>query len=130
MYKDFYGLRANPFNVNPDPRYLFLTRHTEEALACLTYGIQSRKGFVLLTGEVGTGKTEHFPTSIVGIQAIAMMPAQGPGPMVFEASARTLSRKPGKKLATAPPTAKAKVPDRSVKRAVPKPSVKLPRPRA
>jgi general secretion pathway protein A len=57
MYKDFYGLRANPFNVNPDPRYLFLTRHTEEALACLTYGIQSRKGFVLLTGEVGTGKT-------------------------------------------------------------------------
>src|ERR1700685_682171 len=57
MYKEFYGLRANPFNVNPDPRYLFLTRHTEEALACLTYGIQSRQGFVLLTGEVGTGKT-------------------------------------------------------------------------
>jgi general secretion pathway protein A len=57
MYKEFFGLRDNPFNVNPDPRYLFLTRHTEEALACLTYGIQSRKGFVLLTGEVGTGKT-------------------------------------------------------------------------
>lgn len=57
MYKDFYGLKANPFNVNPDPHYLFLTKHTEEALACLTYGIQSRKGFVLLTGEVGTGKT-------------------------------------------------------------------------
>jgi len=57
MYKRFFGLRANPFNMNPDPRYLFLTRHTEEALACLTYGIQSRKGFVLLTGEVGTGKT-------------------------------------------------------------------------
>ena len=57
MYKDFYGLKANPFNVNPDPRYLFLTPHTEEALACLTHGIQSRKGFVLLTGEVGTGKT-------------------------------------------------------------------------
>jgi general secretion pathway protein A len=57
MYKEFFGLRANPFNVNPDPRYLFLTRHSEEALACLTYGIQSRKGFVLLTGEVGTGKT-------------------------------------------------------------------------
>jgi general secretion pathway protein A len=57
MYKQFFGLRANPFNVNPDPRYLFLMRHTEEALACLTYGIQSRKGFVLLTGEVGTGKT-------------------------------------------------------------------------
>ena len=57
MYKQFFGLRANPFNMNPDPRYLFLTRHTEEALACLTFGIQSRKGFVSLTGEVGTGKT-------------------------------------------------------------------------
>ena len=57
MYKQFFGLRANPFNVNPDPRYLYLAQHTREALACVTYGIQSRKGFVLLTGEVGTGKT-------------------------------------------------------------------------
>jgi len=57
MYKSFFGLRENPFNVNPDPHYLFLTQHAEEALACLTYGIQSRKGFILLTGEVGTGKT-------------------------------------------------------------------------
>ena len=57
MYKRFFGLRENPFNVNPDPRYLFHTRHADEALACLTYGIQNRRGFVLLTGEVGTGKT-------------------------------------------------------------------------
>jgi general secretion pathway protein A len=57
MYKKFFGLRENPFNVNPDPRYLYLTRHIQEALACLIYGIQARKGFVLLTGEVGTGKT-------------------------------------------------------------------------
>jgi general secretion pathway protein A len=57
MYKKFFGLKENPFNVNPDPRYLFLTRHTQEALACLTYGIEARKGFILLTGEVGTGKT-------------------------------------------------------------------------
>ena len=57
MYKKFFGLRENPFNVNPDPRYLWLNRHTQEALACLTYGIQSRKGFILLSGEVGTGKT-------------------------------------------------------------------------
>src|SRR5712692_8417761 len=57
MYKKFFGLRENPFNVNPDPRYLFSTRHTEEALAVLTYGIESRKGFILLSGEVGTGKT-------------------------------------------------------------------------
>ncbi len=57
MYREFFGLRDNPFNVNPDPRFLFLTRHTQEALACLTYGIQSRKGFICLSGEVGTGKT-------------------------------------------------------------------------
>ena len=57
MYKQFFGLKANPFNVNPDPRFLFLTQHAKEALACLTYGIQGRKGFILLTGEVGTGKT-------------------------------------------------------------------------
>src|SRR6202790_1533685 len=57
MYKKFFGLKENPFNVNPDPRYLFLTPHTQEALACLTYGIETRKGFILLTGEGGTGKT-------------------------------------------------------------------------
>src|SRR5258705_5102414 len=57
MYKKFFNLKENPFNVNPDPRYLFATRSTQEALACLTYGIEARKGFILLTGEVGTGKT-------------------------------------------------------------------------
>src|SRR5579863_2970719 len=57
MYKKFFGLRENPFNVNPDPRFLYLTSRTLEALAQLTYGVQSRKGFILLTGEVGTGKT-------------------------------------------------------------------------
>lgn len=57
MYKSFFGLKANPFNVNPDPRFLFVTQHTREALACLAYGVQNRKGFMLLTGEVGTGKT-------------------------------------------------------------------------
>jgi general secretion pathway protein A len=57
MYKHFFGLCENPFNVNPDPRYLFLTPQTQEALDELTYGIQTRKGLILLTGEVGTGKT-------------------------------------------------------------------------
>jgi type II secretory pathway predicted ATPase ExeA len=57
MYRTFFGLKENPFNVNPDPRYLYLTRQTQEALAGLTYGIQNRKGFIMLTGEVGTGKT-------------------------------------------------------------------------
>jgi general secretion pathway protein A len=57
MYNKFFGLKESPFNVNPDPRYLYLTQDIQEALACLIYGIQTRKGFVLLTGEVGTGKT-------------------------------------------------------------------------
>jgi general secretion pathway protein A len=57
MYKSFFGLKENPFNVNPDPRYLFMTRQIEEALTGLMYGIQTRKGFITLTGEVGTGKT-------------------------------------------------------------------------
>jgi len=57
MYQRFFGLRESPFNVNPDPRYLFWTRPIQEALAGLTYGIQNRKGIILLTGEVGTGKT-------------------------------------------------------------------------
>ncbi|MGH9724407.1 MAG: ExeA family protein, partial [Candidatus Acidiferrales bacterium] len=57
MYKHFFELRENPFNVNPDPRYLYLTPQTSEALDELTYGIQARKGLILLTGEVGTGKT-------------------------------------------------------------------------
>jgi general secretion pathway protein A len=57
MYKTFFGLKENPFNVNPDPRYLYLTKQIEEALTGLMYGIQTRKGFITLTGEVGTGKT-------------------------------------------------------------------------
>jgi general secretion pathway protein A len=57
MYKSFFGLRELPFNFSPDPRYLYWTAAAEEALSALTYGIESRKGFILLTGEVGTGKT-------------------------------------------------------------------------
>ncbi|HXB19919.1 MAG TPA: AAA family ATPase [Candidatus Solibacter sp.] len=57
MYKNYFGLKDNPFNVNPDPRYLFLTKEIEEALSGLMYGVQNRKGFITLTGEVGTGKT-------------------------------------------------------------------------
>jgi general secretion pathway protein A len=57
MYNQFFALRENPFNVNPDPRYLFLTRETRESFDGLTHGIKNRKGLLLLTGEVGTGKT-------------------------------------------------------------------------
>jgi general secretion pathway protein A len=57
MYKRFFGLQENPFNVSPDPRYMFVTKEIEEALSGLMYGIQTRKGILTLTGEVGTGKT-------------------------------------------------------------------------
>ena len=57
MYKGFFKLHTNPFGSSPDPRFLYMMPHTREALACLEYGISSRKGFTVLTGEVGTGKT-------------------------------------------------------------------------
>ena len=57
MYKSFYNLKSNPFGTSPDPRFLYMMPHTREALACLEYGISARKGFIVLTGEVGTGKT-------------------------------------------------------------------------
>ena len=57
MYNAFFGFTLNPFNMSPDPSFLFKSRQHEEALANLIYGVQSRKGFILLTGEVGTGKT-------------------------------------------------------------------------
>ena len=57
MYKAFFGLNSSPFNLSPDPSYLYRSRQHEEALASLIYGVQSRKGFIVLTGEVGTGKT-------------------------------------------------------------------------
>src|SRR5271157_5912497 len=57
MYRSFFGLRLLPFGASPDPRFLFLRPQIKETLACLEYGISARKGFVVLTGEVGTGKT-------------------------------------------------------------------------
>jgi general secretion pathway protein A len=57
MYNAFFGFNQNPFNMSPDPSFLFRSPQHEEALANLIYGVQSRKGFVALTGEVGTGKT-------------------------------------------------------------------------
>lgn len=57
MYNAFFGFTQNPFNMSPDPSFLFRSLQHEEALANLIYGVQSRKGFIVLTGEVGTGKT-------------------------------------------------------------------------
>lgn len=57
MFEGFFGLSENPFNLTPDPKFLYLSDVHKEALSHLQYGIEQRKGFVLITGEVGTGKT-------------------------------------------------------------------------
>src|SRR5689334_14497143 len=57
MYNEFFGLQKPPFNLTPDPAFLFLPPKHREALAGLTYSILERKGFIVLTGDAGTGKT-------------------------------------------------------------------------
>ncbi len=57
MYEEFYGLKENPFAATPDSQYLFMGANYREALSRMVYGIHERKGFILVTGEVGTGKT-------------------------------------------------------------------------
>lgn len=57
MYNAFFGFRESPFNLSPDPAFLYRSPQHEEALANLIYGVHGRKGFIVLTGEVGTGKT-------------------------------------------------------------------------
>ncbi len=57
MYEAHYGFRESPFQITPDPRFLFLTRSHRDALSYLIRGVSERKGILVLTGEVGTGKT-------------------------------------------------------------------------
>ena len=57
MYEQFYGLTRSPFELSPDPHFFFPTSSHNEALAILGYGVLRRKGFIVVTGEVGTGKT-------------------------------------------------------------------------
>jgi general secretion pathway protein A len=62
MYLQFYGLREAPFSPTPDPKFLFQSSRHREALAQLLYGVRERKGFIVLTGEIGTGKTTLLRT--------------------------------------------------------------------
>ena len=57
IYNAYFGFSENPFNISPDPEFLYRSPQHEEALANLVYGVRSRRGFIVLTGEVGTGKT-------------------------------------------------------------------------
>jgi general secretion pathway protein A len=70
MYKEFFGLQKLPFNLTPDPAFLFLSPKHREALAGLTYAVLERKGFVVLTGDAGTGKTTLINS------ALSRLPAQ------------------------------------------------------
>ena len=62
MYLDFHGFREKPFNLTPDPRFIFLSKNHKEAFAHLLYGIHNHAGFIVLTGEVGSGKTTVLRT--------------------------------------------------------------------
>jgi general secretion pathway protein A len=57
MHLSFFGLNEAPFNMTPDPRFFYHSRHHKEALSCLLYGIDMRCGFIQITGEIGAGKT-------------------------------------------------------------------------
>ncbi|PYM89020.1 MAG: hypothetical protein DME13_00330, partial [Candidatus Rokuibacteriota bacterium] len=69
MYLSFYGLREAPFAPTPDPKFLFQSPRHREALAQLIYGVRERKGFIVLTGEIGTGKTTLLRTLLERLDA-------------------------------------------------------------
>lgn len=69
MYLKFYSLREAPFGVTPDPAFLYLSASHKEALAALLYGIEKRKGFITITGEVGSGKTTVLRAFLAKINA-------------------------------------------------------------
>ena len=69
MYKKFFALQSSPFGTSPDPRFLYMMPHTREVLAGLEYGIFARKGFTVLTGEVGTGKTTILRRALSALSA-------------------------------------------------------------
>ncbi|MGH9435740.1 MAG: ExeA family protein [Terriglobia bacterium] len=69
MYLEYFGLERNPFSLTPDPRFLFLTERHREALAILIFAVLERKGFLVLTGKAGTGKTTLIRKLLLSIPA-------------------------------------------------------------
>src|SRR5262249_3484111 len=68
MYERYYGLRERPFDLTPDPRYLFLTPKHQEALSSLEYGISRRKGVTVVLGPAGTGKTTLIRAALANLK--------------------------------------------------------------
>ena len=67
MYEAYFGLKENPFTLSPDPHYLYLSERHREALNCLIYGIGEKKGFMLVTGGIGSGKTTLCRSLLAGL---------------------------------------------------------------
>jgi len=67
MYEAYFGLQENPFTLSPDPRYLYLSAQHREALNCLIYGVGEKKGFMVVTGGIGTGKTTLCRALLAGL---------------------------------------------------------------
>ncbi|MGC8720243.1 MAG: ExeA family protein, partial [Thermodesulforhabdaceae bacterium] len=62
MYLDYYGLRQKPFEGTPDPSFFYYSKAHKEALAAMQYGVEQNKGLILISGDVGTGKTTLIHT--------------------------------------------------------------------
>ena len=80
MYAAYFGLQESPFNLNPDPRYFYLSPQHQEALNCLIYGINEKKGFMVITGGIGNGKTTLCRT------LLARMDGSAESALIFNSS--------------------------------------------
>src|SRR5512141_2173549 len=67
MYEEFYGLRERPFDLTPNPAFMYLSGKHREALSNVEYGISGRKGITLLVGEAGTGKTTVLRAAVANL---------------------------------------------------------------
>lgn len=76
MYEEFYGLRAKPFALSPDPRFLYLSKGHSRAMAYLEYGIQQEEGFIVITGEIGAGKTTIASSLLENLDEQSLVAAQ------------------------------------------------------
>ncbi|HNR32239.1 MAG TPA: AAA family ATPase [Candidatus Hydrogenedentes bacterium] len=96
MYLDFYGFEREPFHITPDPDFLFLSPSHKEAFATVVYGVEQRKGFVALTGEVGTGKTTILRAYLKRIDKTPTRPIYLFNPdLTFEELLRLILRETG-----------------------------------